>query len=98
MDDGHTLGTILVADANDNVVRRIAPDGMISTAAGTGAAGYNGDDISATAANDQPTFSACALVSCSLLRASFSPPRIQARRRGRACSDSSPCASRSTIR
>jgi hypothetical protein len=36
-------GSILVADTTGNRVRRIAPDGIITTAAGTGAAGSVGD-------------------------------------------------------
>ena len=37
------LGTIYVADADDNRVRKITPDGTIHTAAGTGTAGVGGD-------------------------------------------------------
>jgi len=36
-------GSLLVADTNSNRIRRIAPDGTISTAAGTGTAGSTGD-------------------------------------------------------
>jgi uncharacterized protein (TIGR03437 family) len=36
-------GTIYVADADDNRVRKITPDGNIQTIAGTGAAGFSGD-------------------------------------------------------
>jgi glucose/arabinose dehydrogenase len=44
-------GWILIADANNNRVRRVATDGKISTVAGTAAgAGYNGDNQAATAA------------------------------------------------
>ena len=43
-------GSVLVADNLDNRVRRIAPDGTISTFAGTGAPGYAGDGGAATVA------------------------------------------------
>ncbi len=36
-------GNVYVADTNANVVRAIAPNGMVSTFAGTGAASYTGD-------------------------------------------------------
>lgn len=43
-------GTLYVCDGVHNVVRKIAPDGIITTAAGTGTAGYSGDGGPATAA------------------------------------------------
>ena len=43
-------GSVLVADNGANRVRRIAPDGTISTFAGTGALGYAGDGGAATVA------------------------------------------------
>lgn len=43
-------GNLLVADSMNHVVRRITPGGIISTVAGTGEAGYSGDDGPATAA------------------------------------------------
>src|SRR5207248_1587214 len=39
-----------VGDFRNHVVRKVAPDGTISTVAGTGRAGFNGDGILATAA------------------------------------------------
>lgn len=44
-------GSIYVADTYNNRIRRIAPDGTISTVAGTGSATYNGDGIPATRAS-----------------------------------------------
>jgi uncharacterized protein (TIGR03437 family) len=43
-------GAVYVADAADNRVRKITPDGTIQTVAGTGAAGFSGDGGSANAA------------------------------------------------
>ena len=42
-------GSIFVTDKANHVVRRIDPDGILSTAAGTGVAGFNGDSFPATA-------------------------------------------------
>jgi sugar lactone lactonase YvrE len=44
-------GTIYVADTFNDRIRKIAPDGTISTIAGTGSPDYNGDDIAATSAS-----------------------------------------------
>ena len=37
-------GYLYIADAEDHKVRRVAPDGTITTVAGTGEAGYSGDN------------------------------------------------------
>jgi RHS repeat-associated protein len=37
-------GSIYIADYGNHRVRRVAPDGLISTVAGTGVAGFSGDD------------------------------------------------------
>lgn len=43
-------GSFYIADTVNFRVRRVGPDGLITTVAGTGVAGYNGDDIPATQA------------------------------------------------
>lgn len=48
-------GGVLIADTGNNRVRRVWPDGTITTVAGTGAGGYSGDGGTAAAATlDQP--------------------------------------------
>src|SRR2546426_9717465 len=42
-------GNLLIADANNDLIRRVAVDtGIISTVAGSGVAGFSGDDGQAT--------------------------------------------------
>jgi hypothetical protein len=43
-------GDLFIADAGNNVVRKVAPGGVITTFAGTGVASYSGDGGPATAA------------------------------------------------
>jgi sugar lactone lactonase YvrE len=43
-------GNLYVADTRNHQIRKISPDGMVSTVAGTGAPGYSGDGGPATAA------------------------------------------------
>ena len=43
-------GNVYIADAGDNRVRKLSVEGIISTIAGNGTIGYNGDNIAATAA------------------------------------------------
>ena len=43
-------GNLYIADVNNNRIRMLNTSGIISTVAGTGIAGYNGDGVQATAA------------------------------------------------
>lgn len=45
-----TLGNLFFTDSENHRVRKVAPDGTISTVAGTGVADYNGDNIPAIGA------------------------------------------------
>lgn len=46
---------VYIADVNNNRVRKVAPNGVVTTLAGTGVAGFNGDNIQAAAAQlNQP--------------------------------------------
>ncbi len=48
-------GSLYIADQNNARVRRVTPAGIMTTVAGTGTAGYNGDGIPATTARlNQP--------------------------------------------
>jgi sugar lactone lactonase YvrE len=48
-------GNLYIADTNNNVIRRITPEGVITTVAGNGSQGYSGDGGHATsAALNQP--------------------------------------------
>ena len=43
-------GSLYIADTNNSCIRRVAPDGIITTVAGTGVFGFSGDGGSATVA------------------------------------------------
>lgn len=51
-----SAGNLYIADHVSSVVRKVTAAGIISTVAGTGTAGYNGDDVPATSAElNQPS-------------------------------------------
>ncbi len=43
-------GNLYIADTNNSRIRKVTPDGTITTVAGNGTPGYNGDNIAATSA------------------------------------------------
>lgn len=54
--DLDSQGNLYIADTGNNVVRRVGTDGMITTVAGTGTAGFTGDGGPAASAQlNQPT-------------------------------------------
>ena len=54
------VGNLYITDFNNNRIRKIDISGIITTVAGTGTAGYNGDNIQATSAElNQPSGIAC---------------------------------------
>jgi hypothetical protein len=70
-------GGYLIAEQNGQRVRRVAPDGTISTVAGTGTAGFSGDGGPATAAQLNQPFGVGVLPSGDILVADGSNGRIR---------------------
>jgi len=76
-------GNLYVADTSNNVIRRVSPDGIISTVAGlvnsSGAttAGFNGDGSPATAYELSNPTSIAAASDCSLLIADTNNQRVR---------------------
>jgi sugar lactone lactonase YvrE len=72
-----TFGNIFIADTRNNVIREVGADGIISTVAGNGTGGYNGDGSPATSFElNQPSAVAVG-PSCSLLVADVGNQRIR---------------------
>jgi hypothetical protein len=70
-------GGYLIAEQNGNRVRRVAPDGTISTIAGTGTAGFSGDGGPATVAQIGRAFGVSVLPSGDILIADPDNGRIR---------------------
>ena len=70
-------GGFLIADKENNRIRRVAPDGDISTVAGTGAEGYNGDGIAAAGAKLKKPEGVAALLGGGFLIADTGNHRIR---------------------
>ncbi len=72
-----SYGNIFIADTRNNVVREVGTDGIISTVAGNGTGGYNGDGSPATSFElNQPSAVAIG-PSCSVLVADVGNQRIR---------------------
>lgn len=70
-------GGFLIADAGNNRIRRVAPNGVITTVAGTNAAGFSGDDGPATAAQLNNPVAVVATSGGGFLIADFSNHRVR---------------------
>jgi uncharacterized protein (TIGR03437 family) len=70
-------GDIYIADTNNNVIRRVDTNGNISTVAGTGTPGYNGDGSPATAYELYLPSAVAAGPSCSLYIGDTSNQRVR---------------------
>ena len=70
-------GNVYVSDAGDNRVRKISPNGMIATVAGTGAAGFAGDGGPAIAAQLNHPYGIALDVSGNLFIADLGNSRIR---------------------
>ncbi len=70
-------GNIYVADADDHRVRRIAPDGTISTFAGTGVPGFSGDGGPAESARLNTPYGLCLDTRGNLYIADLSNARVR---------------------
>src|SRR5205823_2471807 len=70
-------GTILIADSDNNRVRRVAPDGRITTVAGDGVPGFAGDGGPATSAELDKPFAVAPLPGGGVLIADTANSRIR---------------------
>jgi hypothetical protein len=71
------IGNVFVAEIGTTVVRRIAPDGMMTTVAGNGSRGHSGDGGSAVAAGFNPITAIAADSVGNLFIAETINPRIR---------------------
>ena len=72
-----TFGNIFIADTRNNVLREVGADGIISTVAGNGTAGYNGDGSPATSFSMNQPAAVAIGPSCSVLVADVANQRIR---------------------
>ena len=70
-------GSVLVADSYNHRIRRVGTDGIISTLAGTGVAGYSGDGGPATQAALNVTWGVAAAPDGGVLIADYGNHRIR---------------------
>lgn len=70
-------GNVFIADGGNERIRKIAPSGIISTFAGTGIAGYNGDGIPATSAQLNSPIGICVDDTCNVYIADAYNHRIR---------------------
>ncbi|MDE2179981.1 MAG: tandem-95 repeat protein [candidate division NC10 bacterium] len=70
-------GSLYIADSNNERIRRVGPDGIITTVAGTGVQGFSGDGGSATQARLQGPFGVAVAPDGSLYIADSNNERIR---------------------
>ena len=70
-------GTLYIADKGNQRIRKVAPNGIISTIAGTGSAGYNGDQIAATSARLNNPYSVTVDTSGNVYIADYDNERVR---------------------
>ena len=72
-----TDGTMYIADRGNHRVRKVTTAGVISTVAGNGSAGYNGDEIAATSARLNNPYSVAVDAGGNLYIADFDNERVR---------------------
>ncbi len=70
-------GTMFIADRGNHRVRKVTTAGVISTVAGNGSAGYNGDEIAATSARLNNPYSVAVDAGGNLYIADFDNERVR---------------------
>ena len=70
-------GNLYICDASNNCIRKVSTDGVITTVAGNGTVGYNGDGIAATAASLSHPLGVYALPTGGLLIADYKNNRVR---------------------
>jgi sugar lactone lactonase YvrE len=70
-------GNVYIADSGNHRIRRIAADGVITTIAGTGVAGYNGDGSPASARQLSSPSSVAIAPGCSIIVADTQNQRLR---------------------